>query len=206
MFHYVHICKTAKKMWDALKLIYRDFSSIKQEKMNTWDNDNLGCFSKFTSIRKFVGNCVTNKNLRIKNWKFNPTLKSIDGSLHEFQKKSRMKEVIEKMNKPVRLLKDEGTQTKESSSSSYSYHVTSTQSFERTYSIVEWSLGDSTLNEGSYYSKNDQKKMEKLIQHVEQKRRGERTNLREKSKRFIFQRRWWNMLKGILRMRYCSRY
>lgn len=42
------------------------------------------------------------------NWNFNPTLKSIDGSFREFQKKSRRKEIVEKMNEPIQLLKDEG--------------------------------------------------------------------------------------------------
>lgn len=55
-------------MWDALKLIYGDSTSIKQEKMNKrGKEDNLGRSFKYTSIGKFVRNCVTNKYLRIKN-------------------------------------------------------------------------------------------------------------------------------------------
>ena len=73
--HYVHICKTSKEMWDTLKLIYGDSPSIKQEKMNTGKEDDIGCFSNCTSIGKFAGNCVTNKYFKIKNYKFNPTLK-----------------------------------------------------------------------------------------------------------------------------------
>lgn len=60
-------------------------------------------FSKFRNI----GNCITNKYLRIKNWKFNPIRKSKDGNLHEFQEKPRKKKIVEKLNELVQLLKDE---------------------------------------------------------------------------------------------------
>lgn len=50
------------------------------------DNDTIHrCFSKFRYIGNFVGNCITNKCIIIKNWKFNPILKSVDEILHEFQ-------------------------------------------------------------------------------------------------------------------------
>lgn len=89
-FHYVHPYNTAKKSWDTLKMIYGVSPSIKQEKMNTRgekdEDTNHKCFSKFRNIRNYLGNFITNKYLRI-SWKFNPILKSKDGSLHEFQKK-----------------------------------------------------------------------------------------------------------------------
>lgn len=78
-----------------------------------------------------------NQCSRVKNWKFNPILKSKDGNLHEFWEKSRKKEIIEKLNKVVQLLKDEETKTKKSPSSSYSYQTTLMESFKRTYSLVE---------------------------------------------------------------------
>ena len=89
-FHYVHICKTSKDIWDALKLIYGDSPSIKQEKINTQGKeDNHGCFYNYTSIGKFSENYVANKKFRITSLKFNATLKSIDMSLREFQEKNQ---------------------------------------------------------------------------------------------------------------------
>lgn len=43
------------------------------------------------------------------------------------------------MNELVQILKDEGTQTEESSSSSYSYHTTLSQSLERMHFVV-WKI------------------------------------------------------------------
>ena len=40
-----------------------------------------------SNIRNYIGTCVTNQCIRVKNWKFNPILKSKDGILHEFQEK-----------------------------------------------------------------------------------------------------------------------
>lgn len=69
-------------------MIYRVSSIIKQENMNTQGEvdevTNHECFSKFRNIGNHVVNCITNKYLRIKNWKFNSILKSKDESLHEF--------------------------------------------------------------------------------------------------------------------------
>lgn len=66
--------------------------------MNTQDEEdkdtNHGCFSKLSNIENYVRNCIINIYLRIK--KFNPILKSKDLSLHEFQEKSRKKDIIEK--------------------------------------------------------------------------------------------------------------
>lgn len=78
---------------------------------------------------------------------FNPILKSKDKSLYEFQEKLRKKKIIEKLKDPVQILKDEGIQSKESPTSSYSYHTTHVQSLERTYSVVERFSEDSTSNE-----------------------------------------------------------
>lgn len=92
-FNYVHHCKISKEMWDTLKMIYEALPSIKQEEINTRDEEDkditLKYFSKLRNIGKYVGNCITNKYLRVKNWKFNPTLKLKYGSLHEFQKSCR---------------------------------------------------------------------------------------------------------------------
>lgn len=57
------------------------------------------------------------------------------------------------MNELVLLLKDEDTSsnTEESSTSSISYQMTAMASFERTYSIVEWSSKDSISNRGTSY-------------------------------------------------------
>lgn len=85
IFHYVHHCNTSKEMWGNLEMLYEVSPSIKQQKMNTrGKEDNHGYFYKFISIGKFVENYFTNKYLRIKNWKFNPTLESADESLYVF--------------------------------------------------------------------------------------------------------------------------
>lgn len=94
---------------------------------------------------------VTNQYLRVKNLKFNLTLKSKDESLYEFQEKSRKNEILEKMNELVHFLKNEETKTEESSTLSFSYHTTQAESFERTYAMVEWSSENSTSNEGTCY-------------------------------------------------------
>lgn len=126
-------------------------SSIEQEKINKRgekdENTNPKCFSKFRNIGNYVGNCITNKYIRVNNWKFNPTLKSKDTNLHKFQEKSRKKEIFEKLNELVQLPKDEGIKTEKSSYLSYSYNTTLVESFKRTYSVVERSSEDSTLNE-----------------------------------------------------------
>lgn len=92
-FFYVHRCKTAKEMWNALEMIYKVFPSIKQEEMDTRgeedEHTSFKCFSKFRNIRNYIGTFVANQCLRVKNWKFNQILKSKDGSLHEFKEKSR---------------------------------------------------------------------------------------------------------------------
>lgn len=151
-FHCVHHFQTAKKMWDTLKMIYGVSLSIKQEKMNTWGEEDKDttrkCFSKIGNIGKYVGNCITNKYPRFKNYKFNPKLKSRDRRLHEFQEKSRKKEIIENLNELVQLVKDEEVKNEESSTSSHSYHTSLVESLERTYSTFEWSSEDSTSNEG----------------------------------------------------------
>lgn len=114
---YVHNFKTFKEMWDILEIIYGFYPSIEQEEMKTWgaeDEDIIFNFKKNRNIGSCIGVFVTNQFLRVKNWKFNPIIKSKDKSLHEFHEKSRNKEIIEKLNDLIKLLKDEGTKTKES--------------------------------------------------------------------------------------------
>lgn len=85
--------KTDNEMWDAFEKIYGVSPSIEHEKMNARgkeDNDTSHiCFSKFINIGNFIGNCITNKYLRIKNLKFNSTLKSLDKSLMNFRKNKK---------------------------------------------------------------------------------------------------------------------
>lgn len=75
-------------MWDIIKMLYGALPSIKQEKMNTRGEEDkdttLKCFSKLRNFGKYIGKFITNKYLRVKNWRFNPTLKSKYMSLHEF--------------------------------------------------------------------------------------------------------------------------
>lgn len=84
-------------------MIYGFSPSIEQENMNTWGKKDEDI--NLRNIRNFVGNCITNKNLRIKNRKFNQILKSKYGNLHEFQEKSRKKKILEKLKDLVQLLK-----------------------------------------------------------------------------------------------------
>lgn len=160
-------------MWDTLEMIYRGLPNIEQEKMNTQgkedEDTNLGCFSKCSKIGNYVGNHITNKFLRVKNWNFNPTLKSEDRNLHKFQEKSRKQEIKQKLNKIDQLLKDEGIQTKESSFSPYYYHKTLVESFERTCSVVEQYSKYSTSIEGPYFSRNDK---EEDVSSILKRRRG----------------------------------
>lgn len=159
--YYGHCFKITKETWDTLEMIYGVLPSIKQEKMKMWGKEKVttfGCFSNFRNIENYVGNCITNKYLRIKSFKFNLILKSKDGSLHEFQEKSKKQKIVEKLNYLIQLLKDEEVKTKESSTSSYSYHITHVQSFKRTHSVVEQSSEDSTSNEGPSCSRNNKEK------------------------------------------------
>lgn len=55
----------------------------------------------------------------------------------------------------VQLLINEGIQTEEHSSSSYSYHKTHVKSFDKKYWIVKRSSKDSTSNEVPTCSRND---------------------------------------------------
>lgn len=48
----------------------------------------------------------------IKNWKFNQILKMKDEIFGEFLEKSKKKEIIEKLDELVQLLKDEGASSK----------------------------------------------------------------------------------------------
>lgn len=137
-------------MWDTLEMIYGFFDSIEQEQINTQgeedENTSFKCFSKVRNIKNYIRTLVTKQCLWIKNWKFKLILKLNNGSLHEFQEKSRKKKVIEKLSKLVQLLKYEGasSKTEESPTSSNSYQTTPIVSFERTYSIVEKFLEDLT--------------------------------------------------------------
>lgn len=55
--HDVRHCKTAKKIWDTLDVIYEGSPSIEREKMNTRDKEyidtNHECFSIFRNIKFF---------------------------------------------------------------------------------------------------------------------------------------------------------
>lgn len=82
---YIHNFKTAKEMWDTLEMMCVASLSIEKEEMNIQGEDNtFKCFSNFRDIRNCIGIFVDNQSLRIKNWKFNPILKSKDESLHEY--------------------------------------------------------------------------------------------------------------------------
>lgn len=130
-FHYIHHCQTSKEIWDTLEMIYGTSLSIEQENMNIRGgedkNTTLGYFSNF----RIIGNYITNKYIRVNNWNFNPTLKSKYGNFHEFQEKSRKKEIIKDMNELVQQLKKEEAKTEELSTLSYSYHTTLVESFKR---------------------------------------------------------------------------
>lgn len=76
-------------------------------------------FSKFLNIQNYIVSFFANQCLRVNNLKLNSILKSKDVSLNEFQEKSRKKDIIEKLNELVQLLKDEETKTKKSSTLSY---------------------------------------------------------------------------------------
>lgn len=73
--------------WSRL-LIYEFIKVSRKGKMNTRGEEDVNtshiCFSKYKNIGNFVGKCITDKYLIIKNCNFNPTLKLIDESLHEF--------------------------------------------------------------------------------------------------------------------------
>ena len=51
----------------------------------------------------------------------------------------------------------------ESSTSSYSYHTTHVESFETTYSLIEWSSKNSTSNEGTSCLRNGEE--DKYVQY-----------------------------------------
>lgn len=75
---YVHHCKISKEIWDSLEMIYGVSSSIKQKEINICEEDvTFKCLSNFRSISNYVGNCMTNKYLRAKNWKFIQSLNQI---------------------------------------------------------------------------------------------------------------------------------
>lgn len=61
---------------------------------------------------------------------------------------------------------------KVSTTSSYSYHITHMQLFERRYSVVKRSLESSTLNEGPFCLRNE-KKDEEVYSTLEQRIGGE---------------------------------
>lgn len=71
-FFYVHTCNSAKEMCDTYEMIYGVSSSIKQERMNTRDDEDEFFFHKsFSILRKFSNNIktlVAKKYLKIKNW------------------------------------------------------------------------------------------------------------------------------------------
>lgn len=68
---------------------------------------NLKCFKKHRNVINYIGTFITNQCIRVNNWKFKLILKPKDGSLLEFQKKSRKEEIVEKLKELVQLLKDE---------------------------------------------------------------------------------------------------
>ena len=91
-------------MWDTFEMIYgvsSKYRTREDEHTRQRKNTTFNYFSKLRNIGKYVGNCITNKYLIVKNWKFNPTLKSKDGNLHEFREKSRKKKILEKLNELV---------------------------------------------------------------------------------------------------------
>lgn len=69
-------------------MVYGVSSSIEQDEMNIQVKEDEGLFHKYSSnfrnVRKFIGTFVTNKYLRIKNWKHNLIIKSKDGSVCKF--------------------------------------------------------------------------------------------------------------------------
>lgn len=55
-FFYVHKCKSTKKMWNTVEMIYEVSPSVEQERMNTRGEED-DCFihkflSKFKNVRK----------------------------------------------------------------------------------------------------------------------------------------------------------
>lgn len=68
-------------------------------------------FSKYRNIGSNAINFCANKYLIINNWnqKSDPIFKLKDMSVYKFQEESEKKEIIEKMNELIKLLKDEGT-------------------------------------------------------------------------------------------------
>lgn len=86
-----------------------------------------------------------------------------------FRKKLKKDEIIEKLNKPVQLLKDKGTssKTKEYSNSSNSYQTNPMDSFERTYSVVEQSSENSTSNEGTSYVREYKASLNEIFERRE---------------------------------------
>lgn len=65
--------------------------SVEQEEMNTRGEKDeyttFKCFSKFRNIRNYIGKFVSNQCLIVKNWKFNPIIKSKDrGAFMNFRK------------------------------------------------------------------------------------------------------------------------
>lgn len=85
---YVYNCNTVKERWDTLEMICGVSPSIKQEEMNTWGKEIEGLFHKFfwnlRNFRSYIRTFVSNKYIRIKNWKPNSIHKSKDGNFHNF--------------------------------------------------------------------------------------------------------------------------
>lgn len=90
-FFNVHTYNSTKEIWDTLEIIHEVSPSIKQEETNTRGKEYEWFFYKcFSIFRMFENNIITfvaNKNIRINNWnhKTNPTLKSKDGNVYDFQ-------------------------------------------------------------------------------------------------------------------------
>lgn len=119
-FLYVLNCNYTKEVWDTLKMIYGISLSIKQERMNTRVQEvvtlnecefylHRWC-STIRNLGGHVRTFVINKYIKINNQNQNsdPILKPRDGSVYDFQEKSRKEEIIEKLNELIHLLKDEG--------------------------------------------------------------------------------------------------
>lgn len=89
-FLYILKCNSAKEMWDTLEMIYGLSPSIKQNGMNTRDEEDEcffhKCFSNFKNIWRYVRTFVSNKYIRVKNWnqKSDPILKLRNGNLYDF--------------------------------------------------------------------------------------------------------------------------
>lgn len=85
---YFYNFKTTKEMWDTLEIIYEVSPSIEREEMNTRGKEGEcfihKCFSKFINVWNYIETFVTNRYLRVKNWKSGLILKSRDESVHWF--------------------------------------------------------------------------------------------------------------------------